>query len=525
MSAAGLFRVPAYLLLGLQCVSPAAAGVRQAPVLPGRLHADIRSAERRGDSLYVDMDLVLRDMAVRSGQSLLLEPALVSPDGLGRATLPAVELKGGRRLKIDRRDSLLAARKGVAVRPADMARPRLVGPVSATGVYRVPGGAVLAWEPWMEHARIEYAYTLEDCCRASASGTGLATDSLPGLRAALSVVEPPEEAGASVWHPDASVYGILPVLEPARAESIKKRSRSVFVELTYRQGKYDVDASWGDNRSELSKMDSLIMDVIGNPLLKIDQVIITGYASIEGTAPANQKLSYARAAGLATYIRRLLGNRLQADRYVLRGSGENWAELARLVPDAVTDIALRDSVLSIISGSRVYDYRERLLMQLDNGSVYRGLMEFVFPRLRHTNLEIACEVSALSGDEAAQLVDSQPGLLSLAEIYGAAGGLVEGAPRLMDLCRIAVDTYPDDPVANNNMAAMLLRRGLAEEAAPYLEKAGDGAYALVNRAAGAYIRKDPGQAKTYLEEAYAKEPANPAVSRAAELLGIVLEEN
>ena len=48
-----------------------------------------------------------------------------------------------------------------------------------------------------------------------------------------------------------------------------------------------------------------------------------------------------------------------------------------------------------------------------------------------------------------------------------------GSPEFIEVFQIAVQYYPTDPVANLNAANALLEQGLAQQAMPYLMKAGD----------------------------------------------------
>lgn len=74
-----------------------------------------------------------------------------------------------------------------------------------------------------------------------------------------------------------------------------------------------------------------------------------------------------------------------------------------------------------------------------------------------------------------------PQKLSLNEIYVVANSLDVDSDEYREAFELAVRMYPDDPIANLNMAAIALRRDELPAAEGYLAKAGDSPRAVYAR--------------------------------------------
>ena len=119
--------------------------------------------------------------------------------------------------------------------------------------------------------------------------------------------------------------------------------------------------------------------------------------------------------------------------------------------------------------------------------MYRELLRDCYPGLRHTDYVIHYTVRPYSVEEAKALLKTRPQLLSLEEMYLVAQTYEEGSEEFNEVFDIAVRMYPEDPIANINAAAMELKRGNADLAVRYLERADKSSAAAQNNQGVYYL--------------------------------------
>ncbi len=174
------------------------------------------------------------------------------------------------------------------------------------------------------------------------------------------------------------------IIEPEPVEAKKEYRMSGSAYLDFAVGRSEIVAGFEDNAAELKMLDELVASVKGNPDATITGIIITGYASPEGTWQLNKTLSEERAAALTDYIETQYG--FPASIFTTTGEGEDWATLEKLVADS--DITQRDEILNIIRSEGIFDGREADLMRLAGGGPYRQMKAEMFPKLRRVEYEL-----------------------------------------------------------------------------------------------------------------------------------------
>ena len=152
---------------------------------------------------------------------------------------------------------------------------------------------------------------------------------------------------------------------------------------------------------------------------------------------------------------------------------EDWAGLERRVE--ATDLADKADILAIIRADEPADWdaREARLKTLNGGESYRYLLKEIYPALRHSDYEVAYTIRPLSVAEAKELIYTDPRQLSLDEMFQVARTYEAGGPEFNEVFEIAVRMYPDNPVANLNVACTMIELGRYDRAEAYLRKAGN----------------------------------------------------
>ena len=103
-------------------------------------------------------------------------------------------------------------------------------------------------------------------------------------------------------------------------------------------------------------------------------------------------------------------------------------------------------------------------MRTKMASVWRQLMTMLFPQLRHVDYQVRYRLRDYTLEEALTVVDRAPEKLSQEELYRVAVYSGTDSIRRDELFDLMLKNYPDDPIANLNASASLLRRGKIDAA-------------------------------------------------------------
>lgn len=279
-------------------------------------------------------------------------------------------------------------------------------------------------------------------------------------------------------------------------EVVKARSETMTSRVVFQVNKTTVDMNIFDNAAELENIYKFTGRLTGDDKVKVTGIKLTGYASPEGSYNLNAKLSLGRVNA----IRDLLQKRypgIDKSLYTVNNVPEDWDSVRRWV--AASDIRYREQVLDIIDNYAA-DARDAKIRALDKGATYNMLLHEVYPGLRRTDYTIDYTVLPFTVEEGKQVISTHPQYLSLNEFYQIALSYPVDSPEYEAVFVTALRYFPDDPVANNNMAAIALRKNDLKEAHKYLDKLTDFAGAHNNmgvlkalegdfRAAEAHFRK------------------------------------
>lgn len=261
-----------------------------------------------------------------------------------------------------------------------------------------------------------------------------------------------------------------------------------------------------DNREQLAIIYDSIRYATSDPRVEIARIDICGYASPESPYHHNDYLATNRSRALAEYI----GERfsLPADRCTYSAVPENWGEFREMVvaSDEITP-KQRADLLELIDapayGPSDYDAKERTLKTDPRfASLYRSLiLPKWFPRLRATKFAISTRLKPMSDQQLANIIDTDPQLMSLNQMFRVARLYPEGSPEFNRVIGIALKYYPESPVANLNAAVAAIAEGDYDRADRLLERAGDSPEAYNARGVVATHRGDFDEARKLFEHA------------------------
>lgn len=224
----------------------------------------------------------------------------------------------------------------------------------------------IPYEEWMNGAVLYGKQTVWGC------GSQLTED----IFALKTLTVPP----VKVVEPIIEIVEVVPIPEP------QPRVKSGVAYIEFPVGKSTFDLSIGRNNEEWNALVSEIRQIEKNEDEQIIRVEIIGYASPEGPYALNERLSRERAKALANQI--LFFGNLSLSPELVRSSSvaEDWDGLVLLLKER--PVPYQKEVLHIIENIGIFDGREKAIMELAHGNVYRTLLKDYFPKLRRTEYRI-----------------------------------------------------------------------------------------------------------------------------------------
>lgn len=387
---------------------------------------------RDGSRLNLNFNLDLEDLPVSRNVETRLTPMIIA--GNDSLLLESVTVAGKARWLQAKRNGYLEQEDNKYIRGGK--------------VTTLPYSASVAYEPWMQDARIDLVVENKGCCRSrkTIGETGLAQLNLG----------------------DRSFDVPLQYVVPSE-ELIKTRNAKGEAYIDFMVNKTNILPTYRNNPSELAKIRSTIDSVKNDPDYKITSIAIKGFASPEGSYSNNERLAKGRTIALSDYVRNLYS--FPKDLLSTSWEAEDWAGLRNYV--AKSEISAKDAILAIIDSDLAPDAKDSKLKK-DFPVDYSYMLQNWYPALRHSDYTIEFTVRSYSDPaDIARIMKTAPSKLSLREFFILAQTLEPQSAEYADVFDTAVRMYPLDPVANLNAANIAISRGHLQEAAAYLEKAGD----------------------------------------------------
>lgn len=414
--------------------------------------------ERTETSIIVSMNIDAADIKLGSDREIKYTPVIT--DGTNRTTLPTVVIAGRNRYIQNQRHKTTTA-PDILTRKKDGIR------YSASAPY----------EQWMQQSEL---VLVADECNC---GVTLGNENMSEI-AQIDFME--------------RVFTPVFVLETPAAELVKSRSAKGTAYIDFPVNRTTISPDYRRNPEEIAKIRASIDLVDNDPDSKITSIKIIGYASPEGSYSNNESLAEGRANSLAEYVRNLYS----FESHVMHTGwvAENWEGLRDYLEKS--DIENKNAILALIDDNTLApDAREQKLKK-DFPAQYAFLLREIYPGLRRSDYTVDYVVrSFTSVDEIKAIMATAPQKLSLNEIYVVANSLDPASDEYREAFELAVRMYPDDTIANTNMAAIALQRDELNSAGAYLSKAGNSPKATYLRGILAAKQSKYSEAASLLESA------------------------
>lgn len=331
------------------------------PAYLGEIRVAADSLRSQGDSLPIEINVSVRNVMIRSGNSLVLTPVLES--GTKSVELPEIIINGTRRDKMYRRAVAMNRQNPF---PAPYTVLRANKRSRATIDYRI----VLPMESWMMPSTLTFYEKLYEC-----NGKQRLVS-----KATLATLMP-EPQPAPIQIIPVPIVATPPPVEIPEPQVFQKEGEAF---LDFPVGQWRILRNYRNNATELDRINATLDSVFRNKDATIKAIYLTGYASPEGSYELNEKLSKNRADAFRTYLMERYG--YSPGLYHVDWRGEDWSGLTQLIQDS--SMPWKESVLEIIRETDVFDGRETKLMNLEGGNPYRYMSQYFFPKLRKVQYKI-----------------------------------------------------------------------------------------------------------------------------------------
>ncbi len=420
---------------------------------------------------FVYMDFILDSLDVPSNRYRAFTPVIRTADGQYEQRLKTLIVSG-------RRQNIVFERDGIdPLYAVNCDNVRRNGNEPQTYHYNDAAED----QPWFDDANL---YVECDLC-----GCG---DTLKNEQAFLATLTPPTP-------PDP--YDLVSLADLVPTHVKKERNLHGSAYITFVVDKWEVKPDYMNNRRELRKITDTLDVMVADKNVSVREVKIHGWASPESPYEHNKMLAENRAKSLTDYVSRLYN--LPASVFApAEATPENWIGLREAVV-AMDEQTLphRTEILAIIDDATLQpDPKEAKIKRLYPAE-YRYLLQNIYPGLRRSDYDISFNFSDFTLEQAKEVYKTRPYQLSVRELWDVAHTMEPESKEYYRAMQQAVNIYPDDPVANLNLANIAIRQKDILKAETLLDRAGDSAEALNARAVVAIIQKRYADAEALLQKA------------------------
>lgn len=397
---------------------------------------DGASVSKAGANVELSMTVDVSELRIGTQHTVALIPVIVSKDGASEAEFPPIVIDGKTRSKVYYRAQVL---ESVELPPYHDGGAETIMLRDNGEQQSYDYAAAIPYARWMLDGRLEIREEVHGCvnCREG-------RDSLDMFPVLLEYI------------PDYRLAAIEPEPEP-----VKTRMETRTARLNFRQDSHTIRPDYKDNRAQLDTVKNSIEAVRDDRDLEITGIFITGYASPEASEAYNKALSQRRADALREWI--AADEDIDLSLVHSEGKGEDWNGFVSSL-DGVRMLAGLDRIKRIISENEDRnDWAELQIQKLDD-EIYRRLLNEVYPPLRRLEYRIEYNVKNFTLEEARQMLDERPDLLSLQEIYMVAESYGKGTSGYEKAMAAAAEYYPDSPAVLGDRALAAIGRGDSAEA-------------------------------------------------------------
>ncbi len=419
----------------------------------GQLHITDQRLSVSGGQLHVGLSINYEKLKLPSNESLTLIPVLKADTQT--LELPSVQVNGPQKQKAYHRRQVLSSvsrSRSASTLPSSS----LVVKNDPKSVRQLAYNTQVHYDDWMKDATL-LLRTRE--CGCNGKPAGVYEDKIAdGIR-------PPQSrtsaVGPNIDSRYLSLTNIVPLVDGEDTLHVLKGSipfwgTSGLEKLSGSKQEYEI---YFRVREALRSLQS-------QSGTSITKVKITGYGAPRGNYRKNERECSKRALSLKDYLREnYVAGKVPVE---VSWVAEDWDSIRSLV--STSDMPLRDAVMDIINTVDQNRGRERMLIDLADGTSYRYLVGRIFPRVKRVEYGISYTQHRLDTTEGRRLFEMGSRSLKLSEFFAVAMSYPKGSNEYNDAFDLAARLFPDSPEAAINAAAVALSKRDAKKARAYLSK-------------------------------------------------------
>lgn len=199
----------------------------------------------------------------------------------------------------------------------------------------------------------------------------------------------------------------------------------------------------------------------------IDNIEVSAYASPDGGYDLNERLAGRRQDVTTEYVEQQMKKTKNDAPIDTKYTAEDWEGFQQLV--AASDIQDKDVILRVLSMYQDPEEREQQIKNIS--AAFRELTDGILPQLRRARMTINYEVVGRDDEQILAQMKADASKLSLEEILYAATLYENDITSAENAYKKAIQLYPKDARAYNNMANLAYAKGNYNDAKQWLEKA------------------------------------------------------
>ena len=345
---------------------------------------------RTGNKAILGFNFYAGGKATKSNYKLIVNPVL--SNGENSLQLPSIVVQSNRSKINEKRHSLVSDNIEINDNSFQTSNRK-----------SIKYNTEFIYEDWMQGANLYLDGISVGCCSATETEIGLIAERLfhdeprePRNEPRVDITKP--IVTNSMGDQLAKKHSfVVPVSEFEKArelshsqggqqneiENFINETREGSVSIYFRQGRYDIDRSLGNNNANLTELVSSVRTLTASIDSKVSRIVIAGFASPEGSLSLNNKLALDRAVAVKNFL--LQNVNINPEVIQIYNGSVDWTGLRELV--AQSNMYQKNQIIDIINNVPVLDSygntgRHSALMRLDRGEPYRYMLREFFPRLR-----------------------------------------------------------------------------------------------------------------------------------------------
>ena len=248
----------------------------------------------------------------------------------------------------------------------------------------------------------------------------------------------------------------------------------------------------------LKEFNETVKDVNADQKGKLmENIEITAFASPDGGVELNDKLASQRQKNTENYLAKQLKKEKIETSVDAKYTAQDWEGFQELV--SKSDIQDKGLILRVLSMYQDPEQRETEIKNIS--SVFKNLADDILPKLRRARLTLNYQLIGRSDDEILAAIKDEPKVLNVEEILYAST-LVDSDAEKEAIYKLAVQNFPSDYRAYNNLGELAYKAGKYDQAESYfktaLQKNPSSVEANTNLGLVSLIKGDKAAAQAYL---------------------------